>query len=571
MGVAILVIVVLAWPMLFTTSALGGDWIHHLWYVWRESLAIRADHVPSMFLNTYYSVFYPQYAFYGGTIYAIAGTLAVALGDSPLRAYILTYMLGFGAAYGGWFWTARVLGLGRWLAHVPALLFVTSACYLTLVYGQGDWPEFIALSMLPLIVAAGLTVLRADRLRVLPAVALAASTLVFFGSHILTVLWASTLLGLTCAVVIICVPDVRRQIRRRGVIRIAVVVIPALLVNGWFLLPMAVYASHTRIGSQYGVAYEHLRATMHLVSFRHLFTLSRGTTVRQLADYALPLPTLTIVWVLASITIVLWNVRRGTWVRLLVIFAAITAGIVVVMTHAGLVLALPKPYTLLQFTYRLEGYILMGVVAAVLAILVLVRSGSSRLRLWSWTIVPVVIVSVIGAAQQVDAYPRTLVNRGVALTYRAEVYAQIFDDYAYVPLPFVSEAQLPKLHIAPQEIHGDHVSLTVHVRPGQLVATNIGGGPNLVHISGASVVGADERSQLVVAIGTAASAGSVDPRTPVSTERISIGLAQGAPVVLGRLLTLMGAVILASGLVVLLARGYRERAGRRSEPGVTPE
>jgi hypothetical protein len=563
-GVAVLTSTVLAWPMLFTTSGLGGDWEHHLWYIWRQSLAIRADGVPSMFLNTNYSVFYPQYAFYGGTIYALAGTLALALGGSPLSAYVLTYILGFMAAYGGWYWTGRTLGLGRCLAQVPALVFVTSACYLTLVYGQGDWPAFLALSMLPFMVAAGLSVLRAERLRVLPAVTLAGSSIVFFGSHILTVLWASTLFGLTCVAVLVLVPEVRRQIRRRGLIRVAALMIPALLVNAWFLLPMTAYASHTRIGSRYGVAYRDLRATMHLVAFHHLFTLSRASTVPEDADYALPLPTLTIVWVLASIAILLGSARRGTWVRMLVIFAAITAGIVVLMTHVGLLLALPKPYTLLQFSYRLEGYVLMGVTAAVLVVLVLVRSGSKRLRLWTWTIVPIVILSVVGAIQQVSAYPRTAVARGVTFTSRAEAFAQVFDDYAYVPLPFVSEQRLPKLDISPGLIHGNRVAFTLHTRPGQLVATNIGGGPDLLHIDGARIAGTDQRSQLVLAIGSATSPSSVDPRTPVSTEHISISPAQSVPVVLGRLLTLVGVTILLMGLVALSVRSYRQRKGRWS-------
>jgi hypothetical protein len=130
------IIVAVAWPMLFTTSGLGGDWGHHLWFVWRQSLALRADHAPSMFLNTSYSALYPQYAFYGGTIYVLAGALALAL--HPVTAYVVTYLCGFLAAYGGWYWAGRSLGLGRWQAQAPAVLFVTSACYLSIPYGQGD-------------------------------------------------------------------------------------------------------------------------------------------------------------------------------------------------------------------------------------------------------------------------------------------------------------------------------------------------------------------------------------------------------------------------------------------------
>ena len=212
-GSAALVIGVLAWPMLLTSSGLGGDWEHHLWYVWQQSLAIRANGSPSLFLSTSYSVLYPQYAFYGGTINVIAGALSLALGGSPIAAYVLTYVLAFAAAYGGWCWLARAAGLGRWPAQAPALLFVTSACYLTLVYGQGDWAEFIAVSMIPLIVAAGAAVLRAEQLRLLPAVVLAAGSVVFFGSHDLTVLWASTIAIAVTGALLVCVPQVRRMVR----------------------------------------------------------------------------------------------------------------------------------------------------------------------------------------------------------------------------------------------------------------------------------------------------------------------------------------------------------------------
>jgi hypothetical protein len=568
LGPAAIVVVVLSWPMLFTTSAFGGDWEHHLWYVLRQSLAIRADRVPSIFLNTRYSVFYPQFAFYGGTIYAIAGTIAIALGDSPLTSYILTYMLGFIAAYGGWYWTGRILGLGRWLAQAPALSFVTAASYLTLVYGQGDWPEFLAISMLPLMVASGLAVLRAERLRVLPAAAFAGSSIVFFGSHILTVLWGSTLLCITAVAIVVLVPNARRSLRRRGLIRVTALVVPAALVNAWFLLPMVAYASHTLIGSEYDVAYKDLRGTMHLVSFGHLFTLSRASTVPGVQDYPLPLPTLTIVWVLASIPILLWSVRRGTWPRTLSILVAITAATVVLMTHVGLLLALPKPYTLLQFSYRLEGYVLMGVTAAVVAILVLSRLGSPRLRLWAWTLVPVLILSLLGAVQQVDAYPREALGREVGLSPLGENFAERYNDYAYVPLPFVSEYKLPRLYISPQLIHDNRVSLNVPALPGQLVATNIEGGPNLVKITGASIAGADERYQLVLSIGSTATASSGPPGTTASTQRISISPAQSLPVVLGRLLTLVGVAMLIVELAILSARGRRWSRARRARRAV---
>ena len=209
LGGPALLIGVLAWPMLFAQSVFNEDWINHLWFIWHQSLTIRADHLPSLFLDYSHAVFYPQFAFYGGTLYALAGTLSLALGDAPLQAYILTYLLAFAAVYGGWYWMARMAGLGRWWAHAPGLVFVTSAYYLTNIYARGDWPEIMGVSSIPLMMAGGLSVLRAERLCLGPATALTAAAIVFFGSHNITMLWASSILIVAALAIVVCVPRAR--------------------------------------------------------------------------------------------------------------------------------------------------------------------------------------------------------------------------------------------------------------------------------------------------------------------------------------------------------------------------
>lgn len=559
LGAPVLLIGVLVWPMLFTDSGLGGDWQHHLWYVWHQALAIRADNAPTPFLNTFYSVFYPEYVFYGGTVYAFTGALSLILGDSATAAYVLTYALGFGAAYGGWYWAGRMVGLGRWVAQVPGVLFVTSACYLTLVYGQGDWPEFLAMSVLPLMVSAGMNVLRAARLRVPPFLALAASSVVFFGSHDLTMLWASTLLAAIGALVLVCIPGSRPWLKPRRVIRVAGVVLAGALVNAWFLLPTLAYSSSTKIGSQYGVADRTLRYTMSLVSFAHLFTLSRATTVPGTPDYALPLPTLTIVWALIGTVLVLWSVRRGTLLRALLIACAASGVVAILMTHAGLLLALPRPYSLLQFSYRLESYIAMGACAAALAILVAARDGARRLRWYAWTVVPIVVLSLIGAVQQVDAYPHTPLPRKATFSPGSEIFAEDYDDYGYAPLPLIHGKALPFLRFSPEAIRDNRLSAPIRLRSGQLAYTNIGGGPDLLHISGARVVGRDSSYRLVLAVGPPGATPSAHPRTPLVEQRISISPAEPLAVVAGRLLSLLGLLVLAAELVWLVATGRRRR------------
>ena len=555
---------VLSWPLLFTQSTLGGDWAHHLWYVWQQSQALRADHAPSLFLNTQYSVLYPEYAFYGATIYALTAALGLVLGGSFTAAYVLSYIAGFLAAYGGWYWLGRIAGLGRWPAQAPALLFVSSSCYLTLVYGQGDWPEFLAMSTIPPIAASALSVLRAPRARLLPLVALAASSAVFFGSHNLTMLWATTLAALLALLVLAAIPQARSLISRRGLLRVAAAVVPAGLLNAWFLLPAIAYSGHTKIGSQYSVAHGTLHYTMGLVSFAHLFTLSRATTVPGVPDYVLSLPTLAILWVIAGAAACLVGARGGgPWGRLLAICAAMTAALVVLMTHAGLLLALPRPYTTLQFSYRLESYALMGVCASALCILVLIRHASPRLRLFGWTIVPVLVASSIGAVQQVGAYPRPLAPRAAVFTQAAEVFARNYDDYSYTPLPLVGGVTLPVVRIPPSAIHDNRISATLRMRPGQLVYTNIGGGPNLLSIGGARVVGRDAQYHLVLAMGPPQATPSAHPHTALAADRVTIAPAEPAPVVLGRLLSFAAALVLALELIWLLLATLRRTSARR--------
>src|SRR5207342_2214072 len=111
-----------------------ADWENHLYLIDRQSDAIRESGLPSAFLHTAETgLFYPQPAFYGATLYAIGGYLAVATGSS-WAAYLLLWALSVAMAYGGTWWLARQAGVGALLAHLPALVVVTSAYALTNVY-----------------------------------------------------------------------------------------------------------------------------------------------------------------------------------------------------------------------------------------------------------------------------------------------------------------------------------------------------------------------------------------------------------------------------------------------------
>jgi uncharacterized membrane protein len=555
------VLAAVSWPLVFTSAAFNNDWLNHLWYMWHQSVAIREDHVPSLFLDYSGGILYPLYAFYGGTLYALVGTLSLLLGGAPLQTYVLSYLLGFAAAYGGWYWVARMFGVRGWLAHMPGLVFVTSASYLTMIYALGDWPEFLAVSMMPLMIASGLSVLRARRLRFGPALALVASCVVFFGSHLLTIVWGSTILAVVIVALLAGAPGVRRGIARAGLLRVAVLVVPAVMVSAWFLLPTAAYEAHTLIARSYPHARALLRELMFTVSARNLFTLSRAPSPGTIVS--LELPILAVAWVLVSVVLLVQRRRGGTWMRVLLITVVATVALAVLMTHAGLILALPRLYATLQFSFRLESFVLLGISATMLVVLVMANDGDSRLRGWTWLLVPVAVVSVIGAVQQTGAHMEGK-DRNTALSYLTpppERFGQF--DYVDNRLPEY-ERPLPQVRFPLSTIATGGASALVRIPPGRLVATNIRGGPDFVHVTGARIVGVDGEIDDVLELPATPDPGAAARALAASqTARVSVGPAEPAPVLLGRVISLIALVVLAGELGLLAIRGiYRYSSTR---------
>jgi hypothetical protein len=584
-GAPLLLIGVLSWPLLFTGAAFNGDGSNHVWFLWHQSLAIRDNHMFSLFLNYSDGVFYPLYAFYGGTIFALAGTLSLVLGNAPLETFVLTYMIGFAAAYGGWVWIARMAGLGGWLAQAPGLVFITSPYYLTLIYARGDWPEFLGVSAIPLMVAAGLSVLRSDRLRILPAIALIGSSAVFFGGHAITTVWGSTFLLLVGTAIVLGVPEARRVLTWRRVIRLAGLIVPSFLLSAWFLLPTLAYGAHTTIANGYGRGSSFWRIVlvekMFLVSPGDLFTLSRASATPQSTVFALSLPILVIAWVLVSAGLLVAIRTTGTWMRILLIFSCATALIVVLMTHAGLLLALPHAYViLLQFSYRLESYVLLGVSGAVLAVLVvLVRNRApgtmahasvpraSRqlpariVRRWQWTLAAVLVVSIVGAVQQVDASPSKGEGSTSLSSYLTAPSHEVLADYLDGMLPAIAVrgGSSREVDFPPNAVHDNRTSMVVHLAAGELVDTNISADPDLVRVTGARIVGVDAAGSDVLEILRDGGPSTVALRgrhAPTPTETISLSTADTLPVVLGRVLTFIAVIVL---VLELLAPPLRRR------------
>jgi hypothetical protein len=545
-GLAALVVAAAAWPLVLSHVTFNRDWLAHLWYMWHESVAIRERGTPTLFLSYSGRLFYPVYAFYGATLYTLVGALSLLLGDAPLQTYVLSYVLGFAAAYGGWYWIARSSGVGGWRAHVPGLVFVTSASYLTTIYALGDWPEFQAISIMPLLLAATLSVLRGQRVRLGPALALALASVVFFGSHLLTLVWGTTILAVATATVAAVVPGARRGVSRVGVMRVAALVVPGALVSAWWLLPTLAYGSNTSIAHAYPHARENLRKTMFTVAAHNLFSLSRSPSPGSIVSLALPV--LAIAWVLASIAILSRAGRgglSGTWMRLLLVIALGTVAVAVVMTHAGLILALPRVYATLQFGFRLESFVLLGVSGAIVCVLAMARDAGRRLHGWTWLLAPIAVVSVIGAFEQSSDHPQGYVRSTTLSSYLTpprELIGQ--SDYVNYNTP-TDEAHLPLVEFPLAEVaHSGRATARSPVAPGSLVDTNLRVGPELVEIKGARIVGLDSREDDVL---------------EVTGARISVGPSARPSIVIGRIVSVLALLVLTAQLGWIAARALRLR------------
>jgi hypothetical protein len=546
-----LVVGFLLWPVLFTNSGLNANWREYMWFLWQQSRVIEHHMLPSLFAQSGATVFYPHYAFYGGTLYALGGLLAVLLGK-VITAYVALQALAFLAVLGGWYWLGRIAGLGRWLALVPGSVFITSGYYLTDLYGRGDFGELIGVSTIPPLLASALHQLLARRAAPAPVLVLFLSTLLFFGSHGITLTLGSTTILVLLLATALLIPQARGHVNRAGVVRLTCAMAPAVLLNGWYLLPALAYGRRTFVASNYA-----FKTSLHtygwIVSAKHLFTFSRANVIGAPLEYfVVALPLLAVAWVLASLALSLRRHGWDPWKRALWMFSAAALLIGLLMAHPRPLTIVTTPLTLIQFTYRIETYVLMAISAALLAGLAMLARGLLPLRrVLLWGIVPVLCASAVGAIEQVDGYRHytplsALFHETSWQGGRGSLRA--YDD---ATLPRIASPGLAKVEFSAAEaLRHEAASAEVKLPAGRLVLTNLVAAPYLVSVAGAQVVGRGAGAGMVMLVGGA-------PGTAV--KRISVRPAGTLPVVAGRASSLLGLALTALLLVMALARALRAR------------
>jgi uncharacterized membrane protein len=529
---AVLVIALVARPMVFGRTFIGWDWYPHQWYVWHQAHSIQANLMPSLFAYDAAGVFNPHYAFYGGTLYALTGIVTLVVGD-PGAAMVLVLVLAFVGGYGGWWWLSRQAGVHGWLAHVPAVLFVTAPYQLAIIYSAGGFAEFVGVSMIPLLVASALAVLRADRVRLWTGSLLTISIVLFTGSHNITLLWGTTFLAVVGVLAVVLIPDARALVTRAGVLRLAVIAVPAGLVNAWFMVPDIAYQSHSVIASWQAYARAQLETTMNLVESSHLFTLGRGTAWPKVPHHALGLPLPAAAWTLGCLLVARYR-RRSPWYVLALLLLLSTVPVYLVMTHFTLLWGLPKPYNNVQFSYRLETYIVLAVLGALVATLALFSPFTGRARHVAAAVLGIAAVfSIVGAAVQLrqqSPSPRPEWKKaGPYLTKTGVPNATDYVSNDFVVLPTGNDLQVVRFPTSAE--HGDRTSVTVDGSPGEVVRSNIVTMPQLVHLEGARILGREGTGQAILELA---------PNVTPNAAKLSISAAHPWPVTLGRLLSALG-------------------------------
>ncbi len=495
--------------MLFTDSGFSLDFTNHLWLTWAAGDELAQVGHPSYFFDVPQGVFYPWFAFYGGSLYMIVGGLSELVGVHPILAYVGVTALAIAGSYAGMLWLCRELGLRGWAVHAPALVVVTSAYYVTNLYGRGAWPEFMATAAIAPLLASGVHLVRASRWRAWPLVVFVVSAIVFTGSHNITLLWGGAVALIAAATMWLALGHPARLAYRR-LAMVAGLGVASALVNAWYLVPDIAYASDVKAHSEAVAVAGASFFDAPWVLLDPLRTVPAGSTTPALFVQA---PVWFLAWGLAAGAL-LWRRGRPTaglgraWVGI-VTLTCLLLGMIMLTPLWG---AMPFPLDEIQYPYRLGSYVYYAVGGLVLVgALALQRAADGggaaravrRLRLG---LVGACAVSVGLCVWQLWV-PSTLfphesyANRREALASVHAIPRTWYDPGSYddssAPVVPVPSGRL--LIIQPSQVHGDRFAAWVRVPPGLApIQTNIAGGGYLVRLSGLKWLGRTAEGYAVV-------------------------------------------------------------------------
>jgi hypothetical protein len=562
LGIGTSVIAALALPLLVSSRAFFADWGNHLYLVDQQTRWLRDHALPTYFLHSSESgVFYPRYMFYGGSLYAVTGWLGVLLGS--VNAYRLTFVMAFSACYFGTLWTARQLGVRGLLAHIPATLAVSGAYFMSKAYDDGGWAEFIAVAMIPLVVAAALSIVRSERVPLLSATLLVASIFLLTGSHTITIEYGLLFLAVVTAIALVVY---RRSLTRALVSRFSVV--GALLalsaaLNGWFLVPLARYAHLTQIGteSQFDRFDE---ATRSFESWPVVFNPLRTYPVLPIANFNpiyVQAPVYALLW-LTCLGIFVWLRRRRSTTRTMYsALLAILGGLFTLLLWQGIWDVLPDALKVIQFRWRLHSYINYTVVGLVIVGFLLL-AGEAKTRAWVFAIALATATSLGFAIWQAWSAPKFLPVGELVKTSNQLPPIEFANCQTPCPSAQVDYRMPGDIDArALEELHVDVArartgTATVRIPSGGPYRTNIAWSPVIELAGPARIIGATTEGWAVIARTSRSEA--------PSAVHIRLRPKVTGPVIAGRVVSAIAAATLVIWLVLVVAlRAQRKRRDTR--------
>jgi hypothetical protein len=533
-------------PILFSDRTFASDWGNHYWLIYMQGLNISSLHEPSLYLQSTLGAFYPYYAFYGGTFYAVSGFLANVF-DTDVSV-LLSYAGAIAANYLGWTWMARQAGVRGWRLQLPGMIAVTAPLAVSNLYGRGGIPEVIGTSMLPLVAASGISLVREERMRLRDMAAFVVGLVFLTGSHALSMVWGVAFLALLAVVLIACYwPFVKeRAMRLLGLAWLGVL---AACLNAWMLGPLILFHSRTienepdPIGqtayTDPGNLFRVLRNAPDPYSFVH-------------GDVNAALPVLALLWALAA-GVLAWRLIGPRGRVLGVALTAILAALVVLILDWSLISDLPEALRYIQFPYRLLTYAdfcVVGIVTLVLA--GLERRGSSAASAAAVTALAAIALFNLAISFQQNREVRSwLSGRGEAPASSVQpppswyAFLQFGDGAAPVVQPTLARP----LVVPVEEGIRDSYRIEYPPGPAGTAQTNIATGNYLVDVSGATPAGRSEAGQMVVRL----------PASPDRPRVVVVSAENGPAVVLSRWLSLLALAF--SLLAVLATLAIRRRHG----------
>jgi hypothetical protein len=555
--------VALLWaPMPLTSRGFGPDWGWHMWLMWNQGESIAALGHPTYFVHAH-GLFYPHFAFYGGTLHSIGGFFSMLLGGQPDVAYIGIYLAGFAMAYGGWTWLARLAGLRGWIAQMPGLVFVSSAYHLTNAYARGVWGEFVGTSALPLAVASAVSILRSDRWRPGPLLAFVASIVVLTGSHNITALWGSLFLVAVAVIATRALPRRGREIPRERVIAVGALGVLAVGINVWYLVPDALYGGRVFLsGLRFLGDTVSFFGTPEVVFHPARFVPSASTT----PSLYVQVPVFALLWAAASIVIARRRGLAPLWRRLGAGLAALGAVLLVLVLFDGAWNLVPPLLQYIQFPYRVHAYVVLTVTGLVLVGLVGLtsrpRAPYRRALLLS---LPVIAAYGLGlGVYQVWSTPSTVPDRQSVLEsrYTVPINTRAGPDFNDRSAPVVPVPPGRTIFVPPDLLTDDEARVTVNDAPegSAPIETNIAGGSYFVELEGVRRVGRTDAGNMVV---------RRPPGREVGPLTIELSSRASAPIVAGRAITLISLVAVAVLIAALVRRDRRDPPAAASREAPT--